>query len=45
MAGQGRLALIDAEGVVLDRVPIDQMPDLPLVIGPGANGQARELDR
>ena len=32
-----RLALIDAEGVVLDRVPVDQMPDLPLLIGPGAN--------
>jgi cell division protein FtsQ len=39
----GRLALIDADGVVLDRVPIDQMPDLPLLIGPGANSQAREL--
>jgi cell division protein FtsQ len=38
-----RLALIDAEGVVLDRVPIDKMPDLPLLIGPGANGQARGL--
>ena len=41
----GRLALIDADGVVLDRVPIDKMPDLPLLIGPGANRQARELDR
>jgi len=40
----GRLALIDAEGVVLDRVPVDKMPDLPLLIGPGANGQARELN-
>ena len=40
-----RLALIDAEGVVLDRVPVDQMPDLPLLIGPGANGQARLLNR
>ena len=40
-----RLALIDAEGVVLDRVPVDQMPDLPLLIGPGANGHARELNR
>jgi cell division protein FtsQ len=40
-----RLALIDAEGVVLDRVPIDKMPDLPLLIGPGANTQARELNR
>jgi cell division protein FtsQ len=41
----GRLALIDAEGVVLDRVPVDKMPDLPLLIGSGANGQARGLDR
>jgi cell division protein FtsQ len=40
-----RLALIDAEGVVLDRVPVDQMPDLPLLIGPGANDQAQELNR
>ena len=40
-----RLALIDAEGVVLDRVPVDKMPDLPLLIGPGANGQARLLNR
>ena len=39
-----RLALIDGNGVVLDRVPIDQMPDLPLLIGPGANTQARGLD-
>ena len=37
----GQLALIEREGVVLDRVPVDKMPDLPLVIGPGANGQAR----
>lgn len=40
----GKLALIDAEGVVLDRVPVDKMPDLPLLIGPGANSQARQLD-
>jgi len=40
---QGQLALIDSEGVVLDRVPVDKMPDLPLLIGPGANGQEREL--
>ena len=31
---QQRLALIDSDGVVLDRVPVDKMPDLPLVIGP-----------
>ena len=40
---RGRLALIDAEGVVLDRVAIGNMPDLPLLIGPGANNQARQL--
>ena len=37
------LSLIDAEGVVLDRVPVSQMPDLPLLIGKGANGQAVPL--
>src|SRR4051794_30711040 len=42
---QGQLALIDPDGVVLDRVPVDKMPDLPLLIGPGANGEARELER
>jgi len=40
-----QLALIDAEGVVLDRVPVDKMPDLPLLIGAGANARAQELDR
>ena len=40
---QQRLALIDSDGVVLDRVPVDKMPDLPLVIGPGANKQASQL--
>ncbi|HMI41818.1 MAG TPA: cell division protein FtsQ/DivIB, partial [Sphingomicrobium sp.] len=39
-----RLSLIDSEGVVLDRVAVDKMPDLPLLIGPGANAQARELN-
>ena len=42
---QGRLALIDADGVMLDRVPVDRMPDLPLLIGAGANAQASALDR
>ena len=42
---QGQLALIDQEGVVLDRVPVDKMPDLPLLIGPGANGQEQQLSR
>jgi len=39
-----RLSLIDAEGVVLDRVPISAMPDLPLLIGPGANAQSKNLE-
>jgi cell division protein FtsQ len=42
---EDRLTLIDAEGVVLDRVPVAQMPDLPLLIGPGANSQAIPLER
>ena len=42
---QGRLSLIDGEGVVLDAVPVDKMPDLPLLIGPGANRQAVPLRR
>lgn len=42
---QGQLALIDREGVVLDRVPVDKMPDLPLLIGPGANQHSEELAR
>ena len=41
----GRLALIDSQGVVLDRVPVDKMPDLPLLIGPGATTQEEHLDR
>jgi cell division protein FtsQ len=42
---QGQLALIDSEGVVLDHVPVDKMPDLPLLIGPGANGEEEQLSR
>ena len=42
---QGQLALIDHEGVVLDRVPVDGMPDLPLLIGPGANARDPQLSR
>jgi cell division protein FtsQ len=38
-----QLALIDGEGVVLDRVAVDKMPDLPLVIGAGANSKASQL--
>ena len=40
-----RLALIDADGVVIDRVPVTQMPDLPLLIGRGANTRERDLNR
>ncbi|TPG38985.1 FtsQ-type POTRA domain-containing protein [Sphingomonas koreensis] len=36
---QGKLMLIDASGVLLSDVSPDQMPDLPLIIGEGANGQ------
>jgi cell division protein FtsQ len=42
---QGQLALIDNEGVTLGRVAVDKMPDLPLLIGPGANSEAEELGR
>jgi cell division protein FtsQ len=42
---QGQLALIDADGVVLDRVPVDKMPDLPLLIGPRANVHEQQLGR
>ena len=40
-----RLNLIDKEGVVLDRVPVADMPDLPLLVGPGANRQAVPLQQ
>ena len=39
------LSLIDAEGIVLDRVPVSRMPDLPLLVGKGANAQAVPLER
>lgn len=42
---EDRLTLIDKEGVVLDRVPVSQMPDLPLLIGKGANAHAVALDQ
>jgi cell division protein FtsQ len=41
---QGRLALIDKDGVVLAPVDPQTMPDLPLLIGPGANGHAVQLN-
>ena len=39
------LSLIDEQGVVLDRVPVSRMPDLPLLVGKGANAQAIQLDQ
>jgi cell division protein FtsQ len=39
-----RLSLIDAEGHVLDKVAVTRMPDLPLLVGAGANSHARGLD-
>lgn len=40
-----RLALIDGAGTVIAPVPLDAMPNLPLLIGPNANRQARALAR
>jgi cell division protein FtsQ len=42
---KGQLSLVNAEGVVLAPVPLDRMPDLPLLIGPGANARATELNK
>ena len=41
---EGQLTLIDAGGVPLARVSPDNAPNLPLLIGPGANTQAHALD-
>jgi cell division protein FtsQ len=38
------LSLIDAEGVVLEPVRIEAMPELPLVVGAGANRHLAALD-
>ncbi len=40
----GQLSLVDAEGVVLEPVRIEAMPELPLVIGPGANRHLGSLE-
>ncbi|MEM8696532.1 MAG: cell division protein FtsQ/DivIB [Pseudomonadota bacterium] len=39
-----QLYLVDAEGVVLEEVPLDAMPDLPLIIGPQANHQVANFE-
>jgi len=40
----GELNLVDSEGVVLEPVRIESMPDLPLVVGPAANRSLSALD-
>lgn len=40
-----QLTLIDQNGVLLEPVKLDAMPDLPLVIGPSANAHAGALSR
>jgi len=40
---QHRLALIDKDGVVIGPVDDRAMPDLPVVVGPGANRRATQL--
>lgn len=39
----GRLSLVDADGVVLEPVRVEAMPDLPLLIGPAANRRVADL--
>lgn len=41
----GNLTLIDAQGVPLEAVDRNHMPDLPLVIGPGADRQEAAYQR
>jgi len=41
----GQLMLIDASGVLLEPVSAEAMPDLPLVIGDGANEQEQAYNR
>lgn len=38
-----KLTLVDAQGIALEPVRLDAMPDLPRVIGPDANAQASAL--
>ena len=40
-----QLTLIDRDGTLLEPVKLHAMPDLPLVIGPGANRHGGELTR
>lgn len=39
-----RLNLVDGDGVVLGKVKLSELPDLPLLVGAGANAHSRELE-
>lgn len=39
-----QLFLVDTDGAVLEEVPLDAMPDLPLIIGPGANRHVADFE-
>ncbi|NNC72083.1 MAG: FtsQ-type POTRA domain-containing protein [Sphingomonadaceae bacterium] len=39
-----QLYLVDVDGEVLQQVPLDAMPDLPLIIGPSANHQVANFE-
>lgn len=41
----GALSLVDAEGVVIERIDERSMPDLPLVVGPDANRRIAAMQR
>lgn len=41
---KGELALIDADGVLLERIRADGLPPLPLLVGEGANKQMRAFE-
>lgn len=41
----GALSLVDAEGVVIERIDERAMPDLPLVVGPDANLRIAAMQR
>jgi cell division protein FtsQ len=41
---KSQLTLIDRDGIVLEPVKLEAMPDLPLVIGPGANRHSGRLN-
>jgi cell division protein FtsQ len=38
-----KLSLIDAEGIILERVDMNAMPDLPVIVGKGGNEHAGDL--